>query len=132
MSVVNFRAERARLRPFRWQSDRWLAACIAAARTQPRWQPALPELHAEVRRRRIRATGGGAPAGATVAERDVLPPNAAQRGASGPEVNSSQGMDYCGADGGEHDWSVWYWLGGERDECGEHVVCRKCREEYAP
>lgn len=40
--------------------------------------------------------------------------------------------DYCGADGGDHDWVVSYWIGGERDENGEHVICRKCYEDYVP
>lgn len=40
--------------------------------------------------------------------------------------------DYCGADGGEHEWVVAYWIGGERDENGEHTICRKCHEEYVP
>lgn len=38
--------------------------------------------------------------------------------------------NYCGIDGGEHEWVVAYWIGGERDENGEHVICRKCGEEY--
>ena len=38
--------------------------------------------------------------------------------------------DYCGADGGAHEWVASYWIGGERDENGEHTICRKCHEEY--
>lgn len=78
-------------------------------------------------------SGRGAPSPkvATTAERDVLTPKAAQRGASGPDVNSSQG-DYCGADGGDHEWTVGYFIGGERDENGEHTYCRKCHAVYVP
>lgn len=132
MSVVSFFAERERLQPYRWQTDLWLTSCIKVAKTRREWRPALPALYAELRRRqRIRAVGDGAPVGATTAESEASTNATPQvRGsASGPDVNSSQG-DHCGADGGDHDWSVWYWIGGERDECGEHVICRKCREEY--
>lgn len=62
-----------------------------------------------------------------VGDASRVPPDAS--GAAGPD--SSQG-DYCGADGGDHDWVVGYWIGGERDENGEHTYCRKCHEEYAP
>lgn len=61
-------------------------------------------------------------------------PPSAKPATSHPRASESRPApaddDYCGADGAEHDWVVSYWIGGERDENGEHVVCHKCGKEY--
>lgn len=102
--VVNFLTERERLQPFRWQSDLWIESCIKVAKTHAKWRPVLPELYAEQRRR--------------------------QRHRPARPVERTRKQERCGADGGDHDWVVDYWIGGEPHECGEQVYCRKCREEY--